>query len=690
MELKPATPQAPPTERRFRPDIEGVRAVASLGVLLSHAGVTTLAGGFTGVDVFYVLSGFLVTGGLLREGQKTDTIDFWDFMGRRARRLLPVATLVLILTVVFTYRYLGYSRGNVIAEDAKWTSLFASNWRFIQTGTDYFGAQSSVSPLQHYWTLAVEMQFYFVWPLIVLLLVKLLPGISLRLKMAIALVAMFMGSYAWSIYQTETAVTVAYFSTFTRVFEIAAGCLLALAVPCLVGLPGRLAPVLNWGGLALLIFSILYIEPTMPFPGWIAIFPVLAACLVIAGGTIAPDRGAERILNLAPMTALGKYSYGMYLWHWPMLLIAPGVIHRELTVPEKLLVVGLGAIMGIVTYHLVENPLRNVAFLKNRPAYWSLAFGALLVLIPWGISQRYIDAHQEGPAIAMEQAALSDYPSEDEVLAEVANSVDVSDWPDQPPRIENLAYSDECDVTRAATSSSACVHGNPHADRTVVVYGDSHAAMWIPALDIIGKQADWRVIQLNKPGCIAPDFPTYSNVLGREYTECEQYRDWAMGKIEEIQPDVVIVTSARSGSLMAVDGKGTEDGVERAWEEGLGRTVDRITPNAGRVVVLGDMPYPSLPGIDCLSANPNDVERCTDSVEDAVLADHNAVEAKVAEEHGAEYVDITPWFCTDEVCPAVINALTVHRDRMHVSENYAVWLSEVLGNATGLLDSPLD
>ena len=690
MELKPATPQAPPTERRFRPDIEGVRAVASLGVLLSHAGVTALAGGFTGVDVFYVLSGFLVTGGLLREGQKKGTIDFWDFMGRRARRLLPLATLVLILTVVFTYRYLGYSRGNVVAEDAKWTALFASNWRFIQTGTDYFGAQSSVSPLQHYWTLAVEMQFYFVWPLIVLLLVKLLPNISLRLKMAIALTAMFIGSYWWSIHQTETAVTVAYFSTFTRVFEIAAGCLLALAVPYLIGLPGRLSPVLNWAGLALLIFSVLYIEPTMPFPGWIAILPVLGACLVIAGGTIAADRGAERILNLPVMVALGKYSYGMYLWHWPMLLIAPGVIHRELTVPEKLLVVTLGAIMGIITYHLVENPLRNVAFLKTRPAYWSLAFGALLVLIPWGISQRYIDAHQEGPAIAMEQAALDDYPNEEQVIAEVAASADVKNWPDQPPRIENLAYSDECDVTRAATSSSACVHGDPNADRTVVVYGDSHAAMWIPALDIIGKQADWKVIQLNKPGCIAPDFPTYSNVLGREYTECEQYRDWAMGKIEELQPDVVIVTSARSGSLMAVDGKGTEDGVEDAWEEGLGRTLDRITPNAGRVVVLGDMPYPSQPGIDCLSANPNDVERCTDSREDAVLADHNAVEARVAEEHGAEYVDITPWFCTDEVCPAVINGLTVHRDSMHISENYAVWLSEVLGQATGLLDGPLD
>ena len=334
--------------------------------------------------------------------------------------------------------------------------------------------------------------------------------------------------------------------------------------------------------------------------------------------------------------------------------------------------------------------MRNVAFLKTRPAYWSLAFGALLVLIPWGISQRYIAAHQEGPAIAMEQAALDDYPNEEQVIAEVAASADVKNSPDHPPRIENLAYSNECDVTRAATSSSACVHGDPNADRTVVVYGDSHAAMWIPALDIIGKQADWKVIQLNKPGCIAPDFPTYSNVLGREYTECEQYRDWAMGKIEELQPDVVIVTSARSGSLMAVDGKGTEDGVEDAWEEGLGRTLDRIAPNAGRVVVLGDMPYPSQPGIDCLSANPNDVERCTDSREDAVLADHNAVEARVAEEHGAEYVDITPWFCTDEVCPAVINGLTVHRDSMHISENYAVWLSEVLGQATGLLDAPLD
>lgn len=152
----PPTTTTSPKERKFRPDIEGVRAIASIGVLLSHAGVTAVAGGFTGVDVFYVLSGFLVTGGLLREGQKTGRIAFFDFMGRRARRLLPLSSLVLVLTVIFTYMFLGYSRGNVVAEDAKWTALFVPNWRFIQTGTDYFGAQSSVSPLQHYWTLGVE------------------------------------------------------------------------------------------------------------------------------------------------------------------------------------------------------------------------------------------------------------------------------------------------------------------------------------------------------------------------------------------------------------------------------------------------------------------------------------------------------------------------------------------------------
>lgn len=682
----------PVQERKFRPDIEGLRGLASVTVMLYHAGFAFMAGGFVGVDVFYVLSGFLVTAGLLREAEKRHSINFADFLGRRFRRLLPVSALVIIVTLLATYHWQGPTAGNNVAKDGIWTSLFMANWRFIAVGTDYLGAQSAASPLQHYWTLAIEGQFYLVWPLILLALVivaRKMTRISLRALTAAVLTTMFVVSYWWSITSTPNETTVAYFSTWTRIWEIAAGCLLAVFLPTIMRIPRVVGSGLMTAGVLLVLASCYFVMGDVPFPGWIAILPVLGASAVIAGGSVAADSPMDRFLQAKPLQLLGKYSYGMYLWHWPMLMLAPSVIGRQLSGSEKLLVLTLAIATAAVTYHLIENPVRNIGVLKSNAPAWSLALGALLIVTPVGVAQSTIRSHQEPPPRSIEQAMLDEYPNEAQVIAEVEASVDVSVWPPQEPRIENPAYSDECDVSRADTRSNACVHGDAEGSKTVVVYGDSHAAMWIPAFDIIGKANGWRVIQLNKPGCIAPDFPTYSNILGREYTECMDYRAWALDKIAEIKPDLVIISSARDGSLRSVNGKGTTDGVDAAWEDGLQKTLANITPHADKVIVLGDQAYPTQEGIACLEANPNDVPTCGDAFEDAVHAEHNTMEARVSQQNGAEYIDTIPWMCTQDFCPAVIDGITVHRDRMHINEAFASWLSEVLGNATGMIDGDL-
>jgi hypothetical protein len=233
-----------------------------------------------------------------------------------------------------------------------------------------------------------------------------------------------------------------------------------------------------------------------------------------------------------------------------------------------------------------------------------------------------------------------------------------------------------------------CVHGDPEANRTMVIFGDSHGAMWIPSFDQVGTIARWRVVQLTKPGCQAPDYPAYSRQLRREYTECAEYRAWAIQQIGEIQPDLLIVTSARQGVILAENGEPTQDeaAVEAAWASGLGSVLDQVVPASGRAIVLGDMAYPDGPGLDCLTDNPNNVQVCNTPRDEGVLADHNAMEAQVAAEHGAEYVDVIPFFCTDVICPAVVGGLTTHRDEKHVSENYAVYLSRAIGEATGTMD----
>jgi peptidoglycan/LPS O-acetylase OafA/YrhL len=684
-------PHATREDRKFRPDIEGLRAIAVIVVLLEHAGLAVVSGGYIGVDVFFVLSGFLITGVLMREIAKTGRISFTEFYARRARRLLPASTLVLVLTVIGSYAYLGFARGNDVAEDAKWSALFAANLRFIDQGTDYLGAQEPPSPLQHFWSLAVEEQFYFVWPALVLLLAVVAKRVSLRLKLGVALSVIIAGSLGWSIYQTEHNAAIAYFSPFTRAWEMAAGGLLIVAAPFLLRLNRAIGPVVSWVGLAMVLLSVFLFDATTPFPGSAVTMPVIGASLVIAGGTIAPGRGPERILKTSPFQWVGKISYSLYLWHWPLLMITPGIAGRELSLAENMGVLLVSVVLSWITYTVLENPVRGSDILKRATPFASVALGAVLVISSFSVSAGYIERFREPAAVPMEQVQLEEYPDVNEVLLAVKESEDVTDWPEQPARIENEAYSDECDVTRLDTTSSMCEFGNPDAPRTVVLFGDSHAAMWIPSFDQVGDAANWRVVQLTKPGCIAPDFPNYSNALGREYTECAEYRQFALEQIEDIQPDMVIVTSARKGVILSQNGEPTKDAgaIEQAWSEGLNRTLGTIRPNTDRLVVLGDIAYANEPGLDCLAANPNNADTCSVPFDEAVLADHNKMEAEIAVANDAEYVDLIPLFCTDSTCPAVIGGLTTRRDALHVNENYALWLSQALGEETGLLSRPI-
>jgi hypothetical protein len=433
----------------------------------------------------------------------------------------------------------------------------------------------------------------------------------------------------------------------------------------------------------MIVYAAVTYDAHTVFPGAAIALPVAGALLAVAGGSIAPEGGAEVLLGRALMQWTGKLSYGIYLWHWPVILLAAGYAGRDLSVGENLFLYNPAFAIAAVTFAVIEDPIRSAKSLRRRPAFVSVGLGITLVTASFGTASAMMEVHHLAGEKTDENIAI-EVPSSDGVLQAVTAGASVTDWPEQPPRTTNEAYSDECDVTRRDTTSTLCEFGNVDSDRTVVMFGDSHAAMWIPALDEIGKQNDWKVIQLTKPGCVAPDLQIWSNSLGREYSECDEWRDWAVGQIAELQPDVLLVTSAGKGIYLADGGEPTQDGLDDAWRDGLGATLDAVSPHAGRVVVIGDMSYPEQGGIDCLTEHTGDVTACNTPVDTGVLADHNAMEQETAEAHGAEYVDIIPWFCTQETCPAVIGDLTVHRDAMHISENYSIFLSSALADATGL------
>ena len=368
-----------PGDRRFRPDVQGLRAVAVALVVLFHAHVPGLGGGYVGVDVFFVISGFVITGVLLRERASTGSTSILHFYGRRVRRILPAATLVIIAAVIASYALLGPISGGQTAGDARWASLFLINVHFASTGTNYLSSQLPPSVLQNYWSLAVEEQFYLIYPTIFLVVAAVSRRQGLRRRLGIVLGVAVVASFVFSIVQTSSNPTAAYFSPFPRVWELALGGLVAVSTAHLRRVPALVAAVMSWLGLGLILLAAVVFSPSTPYPGWKVALPVIGAALVIGGGVAAPKNGAESLLRLRPFQWIGLVSYSLYLWHWPVLtIVAERRGTESLPVWDSLLWVLVSLGLAIVTYLLVENPIRHSAFLVSRRSA-SLVLGGCLI-----------------------------------------------------------------------------------------------------------------------------------------------------------------------------------------------------------------------------------------------------------------------------------------------------------------------
>ena len=365
----------------FRADIEGLRGVAVLAVVAYHAGLGGVGGGFVGVDVFYVLSGFLITGLLWDELQRTGRFRFGEFYARRARRLLPAAVVVLVVTVAAASVWLSPLQARVVAQDAVAAAFYMANYRFAAQRTDYL-AETSPSPLQHYWSLGVEEQFYLLWP--VLVLVVFVVGRRLATRSSVGAGAVLVlagaGSFVLSLRLMALSQPWAFFSLPTRAWELAAGGVLALARPGLRRLPGVAAATLGWLGLEAVLWSIIQFSASTPFPGTAALFPVGGTAAVIAAGCAAPRLGPNLLLGRRPLQLAGRLSYSWYLWHWPLLLLAPAVAGRPLGLWPNLGLAAASGLLALATVKLVEDPVRFSPRLRARPGR-SLALGAGLTVV---------------------------------------------------------------------------------------------------------------------------------------------------------------------------------------------------------------------------------------------------------------------------------------------------------------------
>ena len=674
-----------PEDRPFRPDVEGLRAVAVLLVVLFHSGISTLSGGYIGVDVFFVISGFVITGVLLRERSTTGRTSILAFYGRRCRRILPAATLVIIVTVGLSHLFLGIGAGGRTATDGRWATVFLANFHFSAIGTNYLASQQPPSPLQNYWSLSVEEQFYVVYPTLFLFLAGIRMRFSLRARLAISLVIVIAASLAFSVIDTHSNATGAYFSPFTRAWELALGALVAVGTPWLKKtVPTPMAAIATWVGFGAILVAAFTFTSQTAYPGSLVTIPVVGAALIIAGGVGAGRFGVERLLGLSPFRGLGKLSYSLYLWHWPILIIAAEYAGKtSLSVLDNLGwdLVALGA--SVLTYVVVENPVRHARVLF-RIRWASVGLGATLVVVALGAITLQSDV-ASGSSVGSGKA--SPLPSGTASLQTVLNLVAASDKIQTVPAnlvppvaqavsesLSNIGFpsaSTGCYPTVPESTVPACTFGDRVGSHTMVLYGDSHAAMWFQAIDDIATRAHWRLVVLTKGACPASPLPTNYPNVAREWAACDQWHRFALNRISRIRPDLLII----SQSWRDETPKGQRY-TARQWRRGLERLFSRVS-TARVKLVLSDIPLSRGP--DCLAQHPDDVPACSGGNR----MNYNRAERHAAAAYGARYISTIPWFCANR-CNAVIGNYDVYFNDFHVAVGYSRFLEGVLAESLNL------
>ncbi|MER6437126.1 acyltransferase family protein [Streptomyces sp. NPDC001185] len=665
-------------EPSLRQDIQGLRALAVTLVVLAHAGVPLVAGGYVGVDVFFVISGFLITGGLIGEAHGSGSVSLRRFYARRALRILPPATLVALATMAGCRFFASKLRYVEFLHDASAGALYLMNIDLAASGTDYLREGAAPSPFQHFWSLSVEEQYYLVWPVVLLVGWKCFRRTWLK---ALPLVVLCLLSLGLAVGTGESSPSWSYFGPHTRLWELGAGSLLAFGGRALGRLPRLLAEACTWLGLGGIVASALLYDDTTPFPGYHALLPVAATVLVIAGGCAPSRPSASRLLSVRPATWLGMLSYGWYLWHWPLLVIGPAALAREAT-PRLSLVLALCALVAAwLTLHLVENPIRHHRALRRRPgAALAVGLGLSTVVVVTSVvaawSPPAISSAAGAPSL---NAALTGADNPRAALAELLSAPATSLPRNLSPGLTDIkghrsaVYRDSCHVDYSAERSPGCVYGDRTSDKVVVLFGDSHAAQWFPALDGISRQQGWKLVSLTKSSCKTADVMTVAQ--NRPYTSCDTWRKRALRRIGDLRPFLVVTSSSEAATPVE-----PMTDPPREWRVGYERVYRQLDRYAGHLVVLLDTPWPRSDAVECASSRPLDLPACERDQRDAVRSPVlREASRQAAARTGATLLDPKPWLCPPRGrCPFVVGDTFVYRDESHVAESYAEALTPVL------------
>jgi len=621
---KPAKPSV------MRPDIQALRALAVLSVIVFHFWPSALPGGFVGVDIFFVISGYLITGQLWRQVVRDGRVNFTDFWARRARRLLPASLLVILATMATSYFWMPKEQLQKFAGDAIGAAFYVANWQLIAKSTNYLEDTASPSPFQHFWSLSVEEQYYIVWPLVLfaaLLLAKLLRQKARHAVIGI-LAIVVIGGLAYSIRLTTTQPAQAYFSTFTRSWEFALGALIAVALSREA--LKKISPVFYWVGAALLAYSLATFSSLTPFPSYWAALPVLGTAILLALGDQQSKLIPTRFLSLRPIQFVGDISYSLYLWHWPVLILTPWIVPGPWSLPRAFAVLGISFVLAYLSKTFVEDPVRFGRLAKASPIWQITLTSALVVVVA-------------GSSLALSQAKPA--------LANVANG------PNQIFKVESPKSSSlpsNCLVTKTRQNFTHCLAGVKNASTRVAVLGDSHTRQYWSVLQDMALRRNWQLTLISKSACPLQDANTYS--VSATDPSCRVWNTKLFDYLQKTPPFDLVINSNASFYTQG------NAAVSASYRKFVANQVAR----GQDWVLIKDNPKPMKDIAACLvSAKGSAPEACAVSRSEALNPKDDLPQA-IQGLPRTLVIDLTDEFCTD-ICKPVIDGKLQYRDFSHIS-----------------------
>lgn len=670
----------------MRPEIQALRALAVIGVLLFHLWPQRLTGGYVGVDVFFVVSGFLITDHLVREYERRGRVDLPSFWARRARRLLPASLLVLALTAVAVYLWIPVVRWAQFGWEIIAGAFYVENWALASQSVDYMATSNAKSPVQHFWTLGVEEQFYLVWPIVLALaaVVAVRAGRRGARGMAWAVGGIVAASFVYSVVFTWASPSIAYYSTFTRAWEFGAGALLAMALRRhAVPFRPAVATVLSWLGFALIAATMVVYSGATPFPSYTALVPVVGTALVIASGAPRARLSPTPLMAWRPVQFVGDVSYGVYLWHWPLIVLIPYITGHPLTTLECLAILAVSLVLGWASKRFVEDPVRSLPALSRGRARRSL-LGALTAMIAVTALALPLALYtvpapprtaDEPPncwgAAAMTDPACGPADAIDLVSPAAAFAADL---PSDTVRA--------CEITVELATFRRCdlAAGEPGA-RHVALVGDSHATRWVEAFERAAEDDGFALSTYLVSGCPLVSAEPLGGVWGYDPVGAQLCPQPTSAVLADITADPAITDVVLTNrTRLYLSGSESDHPLTPAPVAATIRTLQAAGKN---VIVLADYPeirkVPQQGGgsaIDCLSLR--DTSGCWMPRADADFTDPMRQAAQSA---GAPVIDLTDQFCDADRCLWQIGGLVVYTDDNHLTRSFSASLAPALSAA---------